>query len=46
VACQLFALFAAFWFRIYLHPGKTSSQVRHAFATILGIYFVIFCFGW
>ncbi|KAM6177051.1 lysophospholipid acyltransferase 1 [Erethizon dorsatum] len=46
VACQLFALFAAFWFRIYLHPGKTSSEVRHAFATILGIYFVIFCFGW
>ncbi|XP_021116235.1 lysophospholipid acyltransferase 1 isoform X5 [Heterocephalus glaber] len=46
VACQLFALFAAFWFRIYLHPGKTSSEVRHAIATILGIYFVIFCFGW
>ncbi|XP_042534457.1 lysophospholipid acyltransferase 1 [Dipodomys spectabilis] len=46
VACQLFALATAFWFRIYLHPGKTSPQVRHAFATILGIYFVIFCFGW
>ncbi|XP_032505408.1 lysophospholipid acyltransferase 1 isoform X2 [Phocoena sinus] len=46
VACQLFALFAAFWFRSYLSPGKTSPDVRHAFATILGIYFVIFCFGW
>ncbi|XP_062953125.1 lysophospholipid acyltransferase 1 [Cynocephalus volans] len=46
VACQLFALFAAFWFRIYLSPGKSSSDVRHAFATIFGIYFVIFCFGW
>ncbi|GAB5571191.1 lysophospholipid acyltransferase 1 isoform X3 [Prionailurus iriomotensis] len=46
VACQLFALFAAFWFRIYLSPGKTSPDVRHAFATIFGIYFVIFCFGW
>lgn len=46
VACQLFALLAAFWFRIYLSPRKTSSVVRHAFATISGIYFVIFCFGW
>lgn len=46
VACQLFALFAAFWFRIYLSPGKTSPDVRHAFVTIFGIYFVIFCFGW
>ncbi|MBZ3884115.1 Lysophospholipid acyltransferase 1 [Sciurus carolinensis] len=46
VACQLFALLAALWFRIYLHPSKSSSQVRHAFATMLGIYFVIFCFGW
>ncbi|OWK13496.1 hypothetical protein Celaphus_00014589 [Cervus elaphus hippelaphus] len=46
VACQLFALFAAFWFRLYLSPGKTSPDVRHAFATIFGIYFVIFCFGW
>ncbi|XP_058931557.1 lysophospholipid acyltransferase 1 isoform X3 [Kogia breviceps] len=46
VACQLFALCAAFWFRSYLSPGKTSPDVRHAFATIFGIYFVIFCFGW
>ncbi|MEJ1284644.1 membrane bound O-acyltransferase domain containing 1 [Cricetulus griseus] len=46
VACQLFALSAAFWFRIYLHPGKASPEVRHALATILGIYFVVFCFGW
>nr|XP_015090071.1 lysophospholipid acyltransferase 1 [Vicugna pacos] len=46
VACQLLALCAAFWFRIYLSPGKASPHVRHAFATIFGIYFVIFCFGW
>uniref|UniRef100_G3WVF9 Membrane bound O-acyltransferase domain containing 1 n=1 Tax=Sarcophilus harrisii TaxID=9305 RepID=G3WVF9_SARHA len=46
VACQLFALLAAFWFRIYLSPEKTSSAIRHAFAAIFGIYFVIFCFGW
>ncbi|XP_021080693.1 lysophospholipid acyltransferase 1 isoform X1 [Mesocricetus auratus] len=46
VACQLFALSAAFWFRIYLHPGKASPEVRHALATLLGIYFVVFCFGW
>ncbi|XP_068948591.1 lysophospholipid acyltransferase 1 isoform X3 [Petaurus breviceps papuanus] len=46
VACQLLALLAAFWFRIYLSPEKASSSVRHAFAAIFGIYFVIFCFGW
>uniref|UniRef100_G3T1N1 Membrane bound O-acyltransferase domain containing 1 n=1 Tax=Loxodonta africana TaxID=9785 RepID=G3T1N1_LOXAF len=46
VVCQLFALFAAFWFRLYLKPTKTSPDVRHAFATIFGVYFVIFCFGW
>ncbi|XP_036205639.1 lysophospholipid acyltransferase 1 isoform X4 [Myotis myotis] len=46
VVCQLVALFAAFWFRIYLSPGKTSPLARHTFATIFGIYFVIFCFGW
>ena len=46
VACQLVALCAAFWFRIYLSPGKTSPLARHSFATIFGIYFVIFCFGW
>lgn len=46
VACQLFALGAAFWFRIYLTPFKTNSKIRHAFATLLGIYFSIFCFGW
>ncbi|XP_066481356.1 lysophospholipid acyltransferase 1 [Tiliqua scincoides] len=46
VACQLFALLAAFWFRLYLSPNHTSSTVRHAFATIFGVYFAIFCFGW
>ncbi|EMP40406.1 Lysophospholipid acyltransferase 1 [Chelonia mydas] len=46
VACQLFALLAAFWFRIYLSPSNVSSVVRHAFATLFGIYFAVFCFGW
>ncbi|ETE68526.1 Lysophospholipid acyltransferase 1, partial [Ophiophagus hannah] len=46
VACQLCALLAAFWFRLYLRPNQTNSAVRHAFATILGIYFALFCFGW
>uniref|UniRef100_A0A8C5LF39 Membrane bound O-acyltransferase domain containing 1 n=1 Tax=Jaculus jaculus TaxID=51337 RepID=A0A8C5LF39_JACJA len=46
VACQVFALLAAFWFRIYLHPGKARPEVRHALATMLGIYLVVFCFGW
>uniref|UniRef100_A0A8B9TZK1 Membrane bound O-acyltransferase domain containing 1 n=1 Tax=Anas zonorhyncha TaxID=75864 RepID=A0A8B9TZK1_9AVES len=46
VACQLFALLAAFWFRIYLGPSHASSAVRHAFATLFGIYFAVFCFGW
>ncbi|KAM3839526.1 lysophospholipid acyltransferase 1 isoform 2-T2 [Vipera latastei] len=46
VACQLCALLAAFWFRLYLRPSQANSGVRHAFATILGIYFALFCFGW
>ncbi|XP_034982006.2 lysophospholipid acyltransferase 1 [Zootoca vivipara] len=46
VACQLFALLAAFWFRLYLSPSHASSAVRHAFATIFGVYFAVFCFGW
>ncbi|XP_010155904.1 PREDICTED: lysophospholipid acyltransferase 1-like, partial [Eurypyga helias] len=46
VACQLFALLAAFWFRIYLGPSHASSAVRHVFATLFGIYFAVFCFGW
>ncbi|XP_013921807.1 PREDICTED: lysophospholipid acyltransferase 1-like [Thamnophis sirtalis] len=46
VACQLCALLAAFWFRLYLKPSQANSSVRHAFATILGIYFALFCFGW
>ncbi|KAM4685329.1 lysophospholipid acyltransferase 1 isoform 3-T3 [Amazona ochrocephala] len=46
VACQLFALLAAFWFRVYLGPSHASSAVRHAFATLFGIYFAVFCFGW
>ncbi|XP_068999297.1 lysophospholipid acyltransferase 1 [Embiotoca jacksoni] len=46
LACQLFALAAAFWFRLYLSPGHASPLVRHAVATLLGIAFLIFCFGW
>ncbi|XP_043925053.1 lysophospholipid acyltransferase 1 isoform X2 [Protopterus annectens] len=46
VACQLIALLAAFWFRLYLSPNHTSFTVRHTVAILLGIYFAIFCFGW
>uniref|UniRef100_A0A8C7MB70 Membrane bound O-acyltransferase domain containing 2b n=1 Tax=Oncorhynchus kisutch TaxID=8019 RepID=A0A8C7MB70_ONCKI len=44
VVCQLFALLTAFWFRLYLHPSKTSPFVRHVVATLLGFYFALFCF--
>ncbi|XP_013869698.1 lysophospholipid acyltransferase 1 isoform X2 [Austrofundulus limnaeus] len=46
LACQFFALAAAFWFRLYLSPSHASPLVRHAFATLLGTGFLIFCFGW
>ncbi|XP_061824331.1 lysophospholipid acyltransferase 2 [Nerophis lumbriciformis] len=46
VACQLFALLMAVWFRLYLHPSKTSPFVRHVVATLLGFYLALFCFGW
>ncbi|XP_054636805.1 lysophospholipid acyltransferase 1 isoform X2 [Dunckerocampus dactyliophorus] len=46
LACQLFALLAAFWFRVYLSPHHSNPLVRHAVATLLGITFLIFCFGW
>ncbi|TRY86967.1 hypothetical protein DNTS_032758 [Danionella cerebrum] len=46
VVCQLFALFMAFWFRLYLHPSKTSPFIRHVVATLLGFYLALFCFGW
>ncbi|XP_027027967.2 lysophospholipid acyltransferase 2 isoform X2 [Tachysurus fulvidraco] len=46
VACQLFALLTACWFRLYLHPGKTSPFIRHVVATLLGFYLALFCFGW
>ncbi|XP_053314812.1 lysophospholipid acyltransferase 2 [Spea bombifrons] len=46
VACQLFALLAAIWFRTYLHSSKTSSLIRHIVATLLGLYLALFCFGW
>ncbi|XP_053323686.1 lysophospholipid acyltransferase 1 [Spea bombifrons] len=46
VVCQLIALVTATWFRIYLSPCHAHTAVRHAFATLLGVYFTIFCFGW
>ncbi|XP_056142233.1 lysophospholipid acyltransferase 1 [Lampris incognitus] len=46
LACQVFALGAAFWFRLYLSPSHASPLVRHAVATLFGISFLIFCFGW
>ncbi|KAE8598054.1 hypothetical protein XENTR_v10016700 [Xenopus tropicalis] len=46
VACQLVALLVAFWFRIYLNPSNAHPAVRHAFATFVGVYFAVFCFGW
>nr|XP_057909593.1 lysophospholipid acyltransferase 1 [Doryrhamphus excisus] len=46
LACQLFALAAAFWFRLYLSPRHSNPLVRHAVATLLGMAFLIFCFGW
>uniref|UniRef100_A0A3Q4GQH4 Membrane bound O-acyltransferase domain containing 2b n=1 Tax=Neolamprologus brichardi TaxID=32507 RepID=A0A3Q4GQH4_NEOBR len=46
VACQLCALISAFWFRLFLHPSKTSPIIRHVVATLLGLYFAMFCFGW
>uniref|UniRef100_UPI00398E35B9 lysophospholipid acyltransferase 1-like isoform X1 n=1 Tax=Pristiophorus japonicus TaxID=55135 RepID=UPI00398E35B9 len=44
--CQLFALFAAFWFRLYLSPSRAGTVVRHVVITMIGIYVAIFCFGW
>ncbi|XP_053100844.1 lysophospholipid acyltransferase 1 isoform X2 [Hemicordylus capensis] len=46
VACQLCALLTAFWFRLYLSPTYASCSIRHAFATVFGVYFAVFCFGW
>ncbi|CAL8300435.1 unnamed protein product [Boreogadus saida] len=46
VVSQLFALLTAVWFRLYLHPSKTSPFIRHVVATLLGFYLALFCFGW
>ncbi|XP_018411181.1 PREDICTED: lysophospholipid acyltransferase 1 [Nanorana parkeri] len=46
VACQLFALGVAVWFRTYLSASHAHATVRHAFTTIIGIYLTVFCFGW
>ncbi|XP_053743154.1 lysophospholipid acyltransferase 1 [Synchiropus splendidus] len=46
LACQLFALAAAFWFRLWLGPARVGPLARHTVATVLGVAFLIFCFGW
>ncbi|XP_056301183.1 lysophospholipid acyltransferase 1 isoform X3 [Pseudoliparis swirei] len=46
LACQLFGLAAAFWFRLYLSPSHANPLVRHSVAALLGVVFLIFCFGW
>ncbi|KAK7887205.1 hypothetical protein WMY93_026826 [Mugilogobius chulae] len=46
MASQLFALAAAFWFRLYLSPTHTNPLVRHAVAALFGTAILIFCFGW
>ncbi|KAL0963351.1 hypothetical protein UPYG_G00305140 [Umbra pygmaea] len=46
LACQVFALGAAFCFRLYLSPYHASPLVRHTVAIIFGLSFIVFCFGW
>ncbi|XP_010864712.2 lysophospholipid acyltransferase 1 isoform X1 [Esox lucius] len=46
LACQVFALCAAFCFRLYLGPRDTSPLLRHAVAILFGLSFITFCFGW
>uniref|UniRef100_A0AAR2M6B2 Membrane bound O-acyltransferase domain containing 1 n=1 Tax=Pygocentrus nattereri TaxID=42514 RepID=A0AAR2M6B2_PYGNA len=46
IICQAVGLAAAFWFRRSLSPQRVSPALRHAVATLLGVSFVIFCFGW
>ncbi|XP_004077804.1 lysophospholipid acyltransferase 1 [Oryzias latipes] len=46
IACQLFGLAVAFWFRLYLKPSHFKPLVRHTVATLLGVTFLVFCFGW
>ncbi|XP_044150129.1 lysophospholipid acyltransferase 1 [Bufo gargarizans] len=46
VTCQLFALVIAVWFRTYLCPRKAHASIRHAIATMIGVYLAVFCFGW
>ncbi|KAL7874808.1 hypothetical protein SRHO_G00057780 [Serrasalmus rhombeus] len=46
IICQAVGLAAAFWFRRSLSPQRVSPALRHAVATLLGVSFIIFCFGW
>ncbi|XP_052003685.1 lysophospholipid acyltransferase 1-like [Xyrauchen texanus] len=46
IACQVFGLAAAFWFRLYLNPKHASIEIRHAVAALFGASIIMFCFGW
>ncbi|XP_075682697.1 membrane-bound glycerophospholipid O-acyltransferase 1 isoform X1 [Rhinoderma darwinii] len=46
VACQLFALVIAVWFRTYLSARQAHATIRHGIATLIGVYLAVFCFGW
>ncbi|KAG1928616.1 lysophospholipid acyltransferase [Pimephales promelas] len=46
IACQLFGLAVAFWFRLALGPHRVSAELRHAVAIVFGAAILIFCFGW
>lgn len=46
MVCQVSALAAAFWFRLYLSPSHTNPLVRHVVATLFGLAILFFCFGW
>ncbi|XP_043915915.1 lysophospholipid acyltransferase 2-like [Protopterus annectens] len=46
IACLMCGLIAACSFRIYLPPSKENCAIRHTAATLLGIYFAHFCYGW
>ncbi|KAJ8013366.1 hypothetical protein DPEC_G00052520 [Dallia pectoralis] len=46
LACQLFALCAAFCFRLYLRPPYANPLLRHAVSILFGLSFITFCFGW
>ncbi|XP_051722245.1 lysophospholipid acyltransferase 1 [Ctenopharyngodon idella] len=46
IACQVFGLALAFWFRLFLSPQRVTAEVRHAVALVFGASIIMFCFGW